>query len=62
MCAQCSLGTPHEHPDRERIPAHPHCGLAAADDAQAEQIIRRWMREQPKADLVRWYDAAAATP
>jgi hypothetical protein len=59
MCADCSRGLPHEHPDSERQPAHPHCGLAAKNDDHAEQIIRTWLDTAAKADLIRWYDAAA---
>jgi tetratricopeptide (TPR) repeat protein len=59
MCAECSQGTPHAHPDRPSTPAHPHCGLAARDDAHAEEIIRAWLDAHPKADLIRWFDAAA---
>ena len=59
MCADCSRGLPHEHPDSERQPAHPHCGLAAKNDDHAEQIIRTWLDTAAKADLIRWYDPAA---
>jgi len=55
LCAQCSLGTPHEHSDAPAAPAHPHCGLAAFDRSQAEMILGRWLDEQPRADLIRWY-------
>ena len=61
LCAKCSYGTPHEHERMGHSPAHPHCGLAARDDAQAEAIIKSWMKQQPHADVVRWYDADAAT-
>ena len=57
LCAKCSRGTPHHHPTGPNVPAHPHCGLAATDDAHAELIIRAWLEREPKADLVRWYDA-----
>jgi tetratricopeptide (TPR) repeat protein len=57
LCAECSRGTPHEHPSGSNSPAHPHCGLAASDDRHAEAIIRAWLDREPKADLVRWYDA-----
>jgi tetratricopeptide (TPR) repeat protein len=61
LCAKCSHGTPHEHTSTNRSPAHPHCGLAALDDERAEAIIKTWMKQQPRADVVRWYDANAAT-
>lgn len=61
LCARCSRGTPHEHSNRASSAAHPHCGLAASDDAQAKAIIDRWLSEQPRADLVRWYDVSTAT-
>ena len=58
LCAKCSLGTPHDHAAGPSVPAHPHCGLAAKDDAHAEAIIQSWLEREPRADLVRWYDAA----
>ena len=61
LCAKCSHGTPHEHQHTNASPAHPHCGLAALDDEQAKTIISSWMRQEPRADVVRWYDANAAT-
>ena len=57
LCADCSRGTPHEHPDAADTPAHPHCGLAARDDRHAETIIRTWLTREPRADFVRWFDA-----
>jgi hypothetical protein len=57
LCAECSRGTPHEHPDAEAAPAHPHCGLAARDDEHAESVIQTWLARQPRADLARWFDA-----
>jgi tetratricopeptide (TPR) repeat protein len=60
LCAKCSRGIPHEHPKESDQPAHPHCGLAARDDDHAETIIQSWMQQDPRADLVRWYDAAAS--
>lgn len=57
LCAQCSRGTPHEHPTGGNSPAHPHCGLAARDDAHGEEIIRTWLERDPRADFVRWYNA-----
>jgi hypothetical protein len=61
LCAQCSRGTPHEL-HRQGTPAHPHCGLAARDDAHAESIIHEWLEQSPRADLVRWFDAEADLP
>lgn len=61
LCAQCSRGTPHEHPGSTAQAAHPHCGLAARDDVHAETIIRAWLDREPTADLIRWFDAAADT-
>ena len=58
LCAKCSLGTPHQHTTGSSVPAHPHCGLAARDDAHAEAIIQSWLARNPNADLIRWYDAA----
>jgi hypothetical protein len=57
LCAECSRGTPHEHPDAEAAPAHPHCGLAARDDEHAESVIQTWLARQPRADLARWFEA-----
>ena len=57
LCAQCSRGTPHHHATGPSVPAHPHCGLAAKDDGHAEAIIQKWLERDPKADLIRWYDA-----
>ena len=57
LCAECSRGTPHEHASGNNSAAHPHCGLAASDDRHAEAIIRAWLDREPRADLVRWYDA-----
>lgn len=57
LCAKCSRGVPHQHPSTHRSAAHPHCGLAASDDEHAETIIRAWLDADPKADLIRWYDA-----
>lgn len=62
LCAKCSRGVPHEHASTSNRPAHPHCGLAARDDDHAESIIRSWLEREPKADLVRWYDAESAPP
>jgi tetratricopeptide (TPR) repeat protein len=62
LCAECSRGIPHEHPSVPRAPAHPHCGLAARNDEHAEAIIRTWLARQPRADLVRWFDASADLP
>jgi tetratricopeptide (TPR) repeat protein len=59
LCAKCSKGIPHEHRDGPIRPAHPHCGLAARDDAHAEAIIREWLDRESGADLIRWYDASA---
>ena len=58
LCAMCSRGTPHHHATDPSVPAHPHCGLAAKDDAHAEATLRAWLERDPKADLIRWYDAA----
>jgi len=60
LCEECSRGTPHEHHTGERVPAHPHCGLAAKDDDHAESILRAWLQREPTADLIRWYDAASS--
>jgi len=59
LCAECSRGTPHEHPERPGTPAHPYCGLAAKNDEHAEEIIKTWLQREPRADLVRWYDAGS---
>jgi hypothetical protein len=60
LCAACSRGTPHEHPDTDGKPAHPHCGLAARDGEHAGAIIRTWLLRHPHADVVRWFDAASS--
>jgi hypothetical protein len=57
LCAKCSRGVPHQHTTGTDTPAHPHCGLAAKDDGHAESIILAWLDREPKADLIRWYDA-----
>ena len=59
LCAQCSRGTPHEHDTEHGLPAHPHCGLAARDDAHAASIIRSWLEQNARADVIRWFDADA---
>jgi hypothetical protein len=58
LCAKCSRGVPHDHPDPAGQPAHPHCGLAARDDEHAEEIIQGWLQRESRADLIRWYDAS----
>lgn len=61
LCAECSRGVPHEHTGERGAPAaHPHCGLAARSGDHAEEIIRAWLERDPRADVVRWFDAAAA--
>ena len=55
LCRECSYGVPHEHDQHEHVPAHQHCGIAAASHSQAQQVIDRWLDETPNADLVRWY-------
>ena len=57
LCRECSLGVAHDHPERDPSPAHPHCGLAARDDAHAQSVIDAWLSSHPGADLVRWYAA-----
>lgn len=57
LCAECSRGTPHEHPGEDGKPAHPNCGLAARDDDHAGAIIRAWLSHHPLADVVRWFNA-----
>lgn len=59
LCAECSRGTPHEHDAHQGAPAHPHCGIAARDDAHVASIIEAWLEHSPHADIVRWFDADA---
>jgi hypothetical protein len=59
LCAACSRGTPHEHDAHQGMSAHPHCGIAARDDAHAALIIHAWLEKSPHADLARWFDADA---
>jgi len=60
LCAECSRGTPHEHPGADGKPAHPHCGLAARDGDHADTIVRTWLSRHPRADFVRWTDAKSS--
>lgn len=57
LCHECSRGLPHEHTDDDGAPAHPHCGLAARDRDHADAIITAWLAENPRADVVSWYEA-----
>ena len=59
LCAECSRGVVHQHANAPERAAHPHCGLAARDDAHAEEIIGTWLQRETHADLIRWYDANA---
>lgn len=61
LCRDCSHGVVHDHHDGDPSPAHPHCGLAALDAAQAEAILARWL-EQTGADAIKWYVAPRGTP
>jgi hypothetical protein len=60
LCHKCSVGLPHEHPQDEPEPAHPHCGLAARDAHHADSIITAWLADTPRADVISWYQAADA--
>lgn len=57
LCAECSRGLPHEHPEGDSAPAHPHWGLAARDHDHAEAIVNQWLTDTPSADLTVWYEA-----
>ena len=59
LCAECSLGTAHEHPPGSE-PAHPHWGLAARAQAHADAIITAWMGNIAGADLIKWYESPGA--
>jgi hypothetical protein len=59
LCAECSRSDPHEHEGQQGTPAHPHCGLAARDDAHVQSIISAWLERSPCADLVRWFEVDA---
>ena len=59
LCRDCSYGRPHQHTNGAGHAAHPHCGLAARDHAQAEAIISEWLACAPTADLTVWYEAPA---
>lgn len=61
LCRDCSRGVVHDHHDEDESPAHPHCGLAALDAAQAETILSRWL-EQTGADVIKWYVAPRSSP
>jgi hypothetical protein len=56
LCKDCSRGVVHDHHEGDESPAHPHCGLAALDAAQAETILSRWL-ELTGADVIKWYVA-----
>ena len=58
LCRECSFGNPHEHSDHAGAPAHPHCGLAAADGDVARVILDRWLDSGHIADIVTWYEVA----
>lgn len=57
LCRACSTGIAHEHADGARVPAHPHCGLAARDHDHADSIISAWLAQNPLADLIVWFEA-----
>lgn len=62
LCADCSHGRPHEHPEGAPTAAHPHCGVAARDHAHADEIIAAWLASAPTADLTAWYQAPEQVP
>jgi hypothetical protein len=62
LCRECSLGVPHDHPDEDAAPAHPHCGLAAPGPEIARAIIDRWLETNTIADLVTWYESESTAP
>ena len=62
LCADCSLGMPHEHEPETSTPAHPHWGLAARDLNHAKEIITAWLAQTPGADLTEWYEAPSTSP
>ena len=53
LCRECSLGLPHEHRD-DGVSAHPHCGVAARNQAELQSILDSWLATTPGADVVRW--------
>jgi hypothetical protein len=62
LCAECSRGTPHEHPEGTATPAHPHWGLAARNHDHASEIVEAWLANTPGADLTVWYEAPSTPP
>lgn len=58
LCKQCGEGSPHNLCDNDRSsPAHPHCGIAAKDDAHMQSILAAWSAQVRNGRVLRWYPA-----
>ncbi len=54
LCKECSEGTPGHLHDAERMtPADPHCGIAARDEAHAQEILNAWIVREPGSSVIR---------
>jgi tetratricopeptide (TPR) repeat protein len=63
LCKACSEGTPgHLHDVDHAAPAHPHCGLAARDEAHAQEILDAWLAQAPGSHVRDVRQAAAEPP
>ena len=59
LCKECSEGTVgHTHSDHV-APADPHCGIAARDEAHAQEILSAWLARVPNGRVLDLREAAA---
>jgi len=53
LCKECSEGTPgHLHDADHTAPADPHCGVAARDEAHAQEILKAWIIRAPGSSVI----------
>jgi hypothetical protein len=53
LCKECSEGTiGHLHDTEHIAPADPHCGIAARDEAHAQEILNAWMVRVPGSSVI----------
>ncbi len=53
LCKECSEGTPgHLHDAEQTTPADPHCGIAARDEAHAQEILNAWIVREPGSSVI----------
>lgn len=54
ICKECSEGTPgHLHDAERTTSADPHCGIAARDEAHAQEILNAWIVREPGSSVIR---------